>query len=229
MRKLFSTYLFFNRLSLNVIVMAICLIIASRPINGEIVLFGICTKNYFEVNYIELTRWLLLFCVPIIANGCFLDRAEKMKVFMCTRLNKVEICAIVLLAIPLLNTLIWELVVCIYILVFLDPQLSWIQFLLGLSNLSMWTALQILLHIISGFNALLAPLLLCLIAGTYILGCYIPPIEMFLPSTWGMVYKSDLYCECGYSYVSLFIMNCVAFLILIVMIVKTGRVVKRKA
>lgn len=229
MRKFFSTYIFLNRIALNAILMIICLVLASRPINEDVVLLGMRRTSYFEVNYVELVRWLLLFCVPIVVNGCYLDRVEKLRIFLCTRLNEADIYGIILLAVPLFNTFIWELIIFVYILVFLDPQLAWSQLLLGLSNLNMWTALQICLHIVTGFNALLGPLLICLVAGTYILSCNIPTLEMFLPSTWGMVYKSDLYCERGYSHISLFLMSCFAFLILIMIIIKSGRAIKRKA
>ncbi len=171
------------------------------------ILLGISEKQVLGViDYVEFAKWSVLACSPILINGVILEKLEKISSFMIVRLGGLRRLRIYGLALCAINSTLWSL--C------LSARAGFVQginivfyFLIVWSNVLLFTALGSLVQSVTGARDLAGAIMIMVMGGMCIVGERFPAISQYLPTTWGMLSKSEIYKPDGFSLASMIIMN----------------------
>lgn len=171
------------------------------------ILLGISEKQVLGViDYIEFAKWSVLACSPILINGVILEKLEKISGFMIVRLGGLRRFKIYGLAFCAINSTLWS--IC------LSARAGFVQgvnivlyFLIVWSNVLLFAALGCSVQSVAGARDLAGAIMIMVMGGVCIVGERLPAISRYLPTTWGMLSKSEIYKPDGCSPASMIIMN----------------------
>lgn len=163
-----------------------------EPAGGEFVIFGLeKALSPVAVNYAAFSRWLLMMCVPVLVNGYYLERCVTLETFIRLRMRKRSQFSIFMTCGCVFNSVIWAL--SLYaggVLKFGAASMAG-QLILLLPNLLFWTALTVRAYLGLGRAPWSGPLCVAIIGCAHLLGEYVPALERFMPSAWGMRCRSS--------------------------------------
>lgn len=205
---------------LAVIAYVVVILCVLAPVNSQYIVFGLeKSQGQGALNYVAFSRWLMMMCAPILVNGWYLERSTKIKSFLLLRMKKRIQFKLFLIFGCMCNSAIWALVICIAVIVKFGALIAMVQLLLLLPNLLLWSSVMVFLYLMqrgAGWSGLLC---IGTIGGTYLIGEYLPALDMFMPSLWGMVYRSNIYINTGWSVVYMVIMSTLMCLIFVFLLI----------
>lgn len=208
---------------LAVIAYVVVLLCVLAPVNSQYIVFGLKkSQELGAVNYVAFSRWLLMICAPILVNGWYLERSKKIKIFVILRMKRRTQFKLFLIFGCMFNSAIWALVICIAVMVRFGAIIAAEQLLLLLPNLLLWSSVMVFLYLMQRGAAWSGLLCIGIIGGTYLIGEYLPALDMFMPSLWGMVYRSNIYINTGWSVVYMMIMSTLMCLIFVFVLIHHG-------
>lgn len=200
----------------------VILYFVNRPARGEYIVFGLDRTMGEGVNYIALSRWLLLMCTPLVLNGVYFEKITQLETFICVRMKKLSEFRILLLIGAILNSLLWA--VCLFIGAVFKSSFKFAlsQFVLSATNLAMWSAAEVILYLRFVRASWSGILSIGIVGGAYLLSEYIPILERFSPAIWGMLCRSKVYYKNGYQMLYMLLMNIFICVILAVICCSSG-------
>lgn len=182
------------------VVYGVVLFCILAPVSGKYIIFGLERGQMpGEIDYRAFSRWLMMICAPILVNGWYLERSTKIEIFIRLRMKKRTQFSLFLIYGCMFNSAIWALVLCIAVMVKFGALIAVEQLFLLLPNLMLWSSVMVVLSLMQRGAAWSGLLCIGIIGGTYLIGEYVPALELFMPSLWGMLYRSNIYIDTGWS------------------------------
>lgn len=193
--------------------MVLCFV--NVPIGEQYVIFGLDNSVIEGVDYLAFSRWLLLMCAPLVVNGVYLERVTLIDTFIYLRTGKMSRFNTFMIVGTVISSSLWA--ICLFFLAVHRSGVKFasLQLILSVTNYSMWSTAQVLLYLLSARASWSGILVIGMISGAYLVGEYLPGFEKYSPALWGMLYRSNIYHENGYSLLYMTVMNVAVFAILV--------------
>lgn len=170
----------------------------AHPVHGILVSLGIpAAVAGGSVDSLVFSRWLLMISVPLLANGFYLVRMNRIRMFVCLRLTSRVYFGNYLLGGCAVHAVLWAFMLCCITCWQFPVTHIAVFFLLLLLQFLLWGFVSLLLYLVcqkaawSGIAALMS-------AGiAFLISAYLPQLTNYMPSTWGMYARSDLFVPNG--------------------------------
>lgn len=172
----------------------------STPVHGTYVFLGITPAAVRgDVDYIAFSRWLLMMSAPVLVNGYFLDRSKQIEIFTCLRMKSMSKMSFCLLGGCAINSTLWVFALCIAAL--FKIEINNITYLISVlwPNFLIWMLIATIVYFLCNKAAWSGVIVIAVIGGSFLVGEHIPMLCKYVPSTWGMLCRSVLYQDAGYS------------------------------
>ncbi len=160
--------------------------------HGVSVVLGL-PQNFMEggLDALVFGKWMLILGIPLLINGIILERGKQIEIFFTLRMRKRKCFPQWILAVCLITGILWGVTLTIGIGCRLGADMAVKVSPLLLSNLFMWEVIQITLYFYYQKAAWSGWVTFLLNGGGGLLGLYIRPLSRFIPSFWGMFYRSS--------------------------------------
>lgn len=184
-------------------------------VNDGAAFFGVEKSLLFgEINYRDFSCWLLLMTTPVLVNGFLLSRAWRVRLFSCLRMRSWGNFYFFQLLICLCNIIIWGMIrETVLLLIVLPQEALSAGFLLFLSD-CLWMLCTMIFYVMTHASSTFGLLVLIAFGGSFLIGEFISPICLWMPSTWSMLCRTKDFWEGGGTIAAYAAMSAVATAIL---------------
>lgn len=159
-----------------------------------------------DIDYNQFSKWIVLICAPFLVNGLLLERSKLIDRFSSIRLHGrwhyIRNCATACV----INSAIW--VLCLSGWAWLLGLRDFFSFfLIFCSNSLLWAILECAIYYFCGRRAWTGALLVIGIGSMCLLADRQPLLSNVMPTTWGMLCRSNNYQQGGLSIICMLFLN----------------------
>ena len=149
------------------------------------------------INYYAFRDWILMIVVPLVANCGLLNNMKTLENLICLRVKHRTHFCFLMISGCLINSILWGSIIAV-----LSPMLNHFEFQLKIviaiaANQIVWGQLQVLFYCLCRSVSMSCLYTVGVVSSSFLIGEYHPNLAIYLPSTWGMIYRSNIYSKNG--------------------------------